>query len=98
LRRPTSRIAKGTNSLMAEPQFLASMHDEFELLDLNADWVHLSISGLSRGWIWRNRVDVPEEINDTDIPTTPGLAPVANLFHVGREDSPEIGNRCAIKT
>ena len=41
-------------SLNAKPQFLASMHDEFELLDFNADWVHVRISGLSRGWIWRN--------------------------------------------
>jgi hypothetical protein len=76
-----------TPSLMAKPQFLASMHDEFELLDFNADWVHVRISGLSRGWIWRNSVEMPEGINDTDVPSTPSLAPVADLFHVVREDS-----------
>jgi hypothetical protein len=76
-----------TPSLMAKPQFLASMHDEFELLDFNADWVHVRISGLSRGWIWRNSVEMPEGINDTNAPTMPGLAPVADLFHVVREDS-----------
>jgi len=72
---------------MAKPQFLASMHDEFELLDFNADWVHVRISGSSRGWIWRNSVEMPEGINDTDVPTSTGLAPVADLFHVVREDS-----------
>src|SRR5262249_34853109 len=71
-----------TPGLMAKPQFLASMHDEFELLDFNADWVHVRISGLSRGWIWRNSVEMPEGINDTDVPTSTGLAPVADLFHV----------------
>ena len=76
-----------TPSLMAKPQFLASMHDEFELLDFNADWVHVRISGLSRGWIWRNSVEMPDGVNDTDVPTTPGLAPAADLFHVVREDS-----------
>ena len=76
-----------TPSLMAKPQFLASMHDEFELLDFNADWVHVRISGLSRGWIWRNSVEMPEGINDTDVPTMPEFAPVADLFHVVREDS-----------
>jgi hypothetical protein len=76
-----------TPSLMAKPQFLASMHDEFELLDFNADWVHVRISGLSRGWIWRNSVEMPEGITDTDVPAMPGLAPVADLFHVVRQDS-----------
>ena len=53
-----------TPSLTAKPQFLASLHDEFELLDFNADWVHVRISGLSRGWIWRNSVEMPEGIAD----------------------------------
>jgi len=74
-------------SLTAKPQFLASMHDEFELLDFNADWVHVRISGLSRGWIWRNSVEMPEGISDTDVPTAGALTPAADLFHVVREES-----------
>ena len=38
-----------TPSLKAKTLFLASTHDEFEMLDFNADWVHVRISGLSRG-------------------------------------------------
>lgn len=76
-----------TASLTAKPQFLASMHDEFELLDFNADWVHVRISGLSRGWIWRNSVEMPDGIPDTDAPAASALAPAADLFHVIREET-----------
>jgi len=76
-----------TPSLTAKPQFLASMHDEFELLDFNADWVHVRISGLSRGWIWRNSVEMPDGIPDTDAPAASALAPAADLFHVIREET-----------
>jgi hypothetical protein len=76
-----------TPSLSAKPQFLASMHDEFEMLDFNADWVHVRISGLSRGWIWRNSVEMPDGIHDTDAHLTPALTPAADLFHVAREET-----------
>ena len=76
-----------TPSLTAKPQFLASMHDEFEMLDFNADWVHVRISGLSRGWIWRNSVEMPDGIRDTDAVPAAGLAPAADLFHVIREET-----------
>jgi len=33
-------------------------------LDFNADWVHVRISGLFRGWIWRNRVEMLEGVPD----------------------------------
>jgi len=76
-----------TPSLTAKPQFLASMHDEFEMLDFNADWVHVRISGLSRGWIWRNSVEMPNGIRDTDAAPAAGLAPAADLFHVIRQET-----------
>jgi hypothetical protein len=74
-------------SLTAKPEFLASMHDEFEMLNFNADWVHVRISGLSRGWIWRNSVEMPDGIADTDVPAAPGLTPVADLYRVEREET-----------
>ena len=74
-------------SLTAKPQFLASMHDEFEMLDYNADWVHVRISGLSRGWIWRNSVEMPDAIRDTVVPAAAALTPAADLFRVAREEA-----------
>jgi hypothetical protein len=76
-----------TPSLTAKAQFLASEHDEFELLDFNADWVHVRISGISRGWIWRNSVEMPEGIADTDVHAASSLAASADLFHVIREET-----------
>jgi hypothetical protein len=76
-----------TPSLTAKPLFLASMHDEFELLDFNADWVHVRISGLSRGWIWRNSVEMPEGIADSDVKTAPALVAAEDLFKVFREET-----------
>jgi hypothetical protein len=76
-----------TPSLNAKAEFLASLHDEFELLDFNADWVHVRISGLSRGWIWRNSVEMPEGIPNVAAPTAAALVPAADLFHVIRQET-----------
>ncbi len=75
-------------SLTAKTLFLASAHDEFEMLDFNRDWVHVRISGLSRGSIWRNNLEMPDSVPDSDLPANPAAAPVAaDLFHVSREES-----------
>jgi len=42
----------------AKVLFLASAEDEFEILDINPEWVHVRISGLSRGWLRRARVEM----------------------------------------
>jgi hypothetical protein len=75
-----------TPSLTAKTLFLASAHDEFEMLDFNADWVHIRISGLSRGWIWRDGVEMPDGIPDTVTHPAAPLA-AADVFHVTREES-----------
>ena len=77
-----------TASLTAKTLFLASAHDEFEMLDFNRDWVHVRISGLSRGWIWRNNLEMPDSVPDTDVPTTKTPVSVAgDIFHVTREET-----------
>jgi len=74
-------------SLTAKPEFLASQYDEFELLDFTRDWVHVRISGLSRGWIWRTSVEMPDGIPDTDEQAEAGMPTAADLFHVIREET-----------
>jgi len=39
--------------------FLADAEDEFQVLGTQGDWVHVQISGLSRGWIRASQVDLP---------------------------------------
>jgi len=43
----------------AEVLFQAAAEDEFEILDSTEGWVHIKISGISRGWIKRDLVDLP---------------------------------------
>jgi hypothetical protein len=73
-------------SLSAKTLFLASAHDEFEMLDFNRDWVHVHISGLSRGWIWRNNLEMPAGIPDTDLASNAGAPTAAEIFHMAREE------------
>ena len=38
----------------------ADAQDEFEILGLDGNWVHVQISGVSRGWVQRAQVELPE--------------------------------------
>jgi hypothetical protein len=42
--------------------FTAVANDEFEFLDIEGEWVHVQISGVSRGYIRRNSWELPELI------------------------------------
>lgn len=72
-------------SLNAKTVFLSSAHDEFEILDFNQEWVHVRISGLSRGWIWRDDLEMPDDIRDTQ--AGPASATATDLFRVAREET-----------
>ena len=74
-------------SLTAKTLFMASEHDEFELLDYKPDWVHVRISGLSRGWIWRSNVEMPEGIPDVENSSGTAAAAAGELFKVSREET-----------
>lgn len=64
----------------AKVLFTASPEDEFEILDENVSWVHVRVSGLSRGWIARSNVEMPEDAGQSKATTTP-----SELFHVTNE-------------
>ncbi|MGA9527327.1 MAG: hypothetical protein WBS24_04350 [Terriglobales bacterium] len=74
-------------SLSGKTLFLASAHDEFEMLDFSGDWVHVRISGLSRGWIWRTSLEMPEQISDVPKASAPAALTAADLFEVSREET-----------
>jgi hypothetical protein len=44
------------------PLFAAAANDEFEFLDAEGEWIHVQISGVSRGFIRRRSLDLPEFI------------------------------------
>jgi len=70
----------------AKVLFLASAEDEFEILDLNANWVHVRISGLSRGWIRRSGLEVPENFASDATEEKSPTAASAEQFQVKNEE------------
>ena len=73
----------------AKVLFLAAAEDEFEILDMNSNWVHVRISGLSRGWIRRSSLELPTADPDTEpLETEHHSKPAAadkESFHVENE-------------
>jgi len=64
----------------AKVMFEATAEDEFELLDENASWVHVRISGLSRGWIRRAHVDMPaSSASEAQAPAAPAQSTPATF-------------------
>src|SRR5262249_38874839 len=75
----------------AKVLFLASAEDECEVLDQSPEWVHIRISGLSRGWLRRSAV---ETLDGSESPRTETLAQVSaepvpsgnSLFSISTEE------------
>lgn len=93
---PTDLVVtrKSGTPVRAQPEstarvlFRAEAEDEFEVLDLEKDWIHVQISGASRGWIRRSQVDFPAEPNRA--PATAANSEtnrsIPEPFHVTREE------------
>lgn len=45
--------------------FLADAEDEFQEVEESGLWVHVQISGISRGWIRKSEVELPSEIGNS---------------------------------
>jgi len=66
--RPGNLVAvrKSGTPILAKPTigsrvlFTATANDEFEFLDAQGEWIHVQISGESRGYIQRSGVELPE--------------------------------------
>ena len=71
----------------AKVLFLAAAEDEFEILDMNANWVHIRISGLSRGWIRRSSVELPETVASHVQTGNPPPSSSADKFQVKDEQT-----------
>jgi hypothetical protein len=73
----------------AKVLFLAAAEDEFEILDANPNWVHIRISGISRGWIRRSSLEMPTADPDSPPAETEArrepVHPDTQPFHVENE-------------
>jgi len=68
--------------------FNAAAEDEFEFIDTEGEWIHVQISGPSRGYIRRNNLELPEFIA-TRLNSQDATAPVekAAAFRIVREEN-----------
>ena len=69
----------------AKVLFQASAEDEFEMLDMNASWVHIRISGLSRGWIRRSAVEMPDSFSSEPAPAAAATATQSTVQPASQE-------------
>jgi hypothetical protein len=64
-------------SEQGEVLFLAEAQDEFQVLNTSTEWVHVQISGLSRGWIRGQDLELPSRAATSSAPVAPTAAPTA---------------------
>lgn len=86
-------VKKSGTPVMAKPAdgsrvlFKAIAEDEFEFLGAEGEWIHVQISGPSRGYIRRSNLDLPEfiaeRLNSPNSSAEEKLAP----FRIAREEN-----------
>ena len=87
-------VRKSGTPVLAKPAtgsrvlFNAMADDEFEFLDAEAEWIHVQISGASRGYIRRSALDLPDAISARlKSPNDSASSDKAEGFHVTREET-----------
>ncbi len=84
-------VRKSGTSLYAKPQsgaqvlFSAEAQDEFQILDVQPAWVHVQISGVSRGWIRRAQLELPEGFTAAPARSGDSAAAGSVAFRMTRE-------------
>ena len=75
--------------------FSADAEDEFQVLELEGAWVHVQISGSSRGWIRRTQLDLPAEYADNSAPAADPAPATAGLFNISKDETTTFGGKWA---
>jgi hypothetical protein len=93
--RPTDLVVvkKAHVAIFSKPEDGAQVllstdqEDEFQILGLEGSWVHVQISGASRGWMRRSQVELPAGYSSGGSKASDALPASANLFKVAREET-----------
>jgi len=88
-------VKKSLTPVFSKPQstaavlFSADAEDEFQILDKEGDWIHVQLSGVSRGWIRRSQLELPEAFADADPKDSAAGAGAGGgtSFRVAREET-----------
>lgn len=84
-------IRKAGTPILAKPGgavlLSADAEDEFEVLGMEGSWIHVQISGVSRGWIQRAQLELPEGFAGNSQKEDASGATSAPSFRVTREET-----------
>jgi hypothetical protein len=86
-------VRKSGTRIMAKPSanspvlFSADNEDEFQVLDAQSDWVHVQISGVSRGWIRRSDLNLPQGMIKNSNRADAAASETEPPFRVVREET-----------
>jgi len=87
-------VRKSGTPVLAKPGvgsrvlFAAAAGDEFEFLDAEGEWIHVQISGASRGYLRRSGLELPDAIAARPkSPNTSASGEKEELFRVTREET-----------
>jgi hypothetical protein len=84
-------VRKAGTPVLSQPGGAALLttkaNDEFEIISVTRDWVHVQISGASRGWIQRSQLDLPEGFVQTAKTEGPSKEIPDAGFRVSREET-----------
>ncbi|MGA7624849.1 MAG: SH3 domain-containing protein [Candidatus Acidiferrales bacterium] len=69
----------------------ADAEDEFQVIETEGSWVHVQISGASRGWIRRSQVEMPADYAKTAPRTTTAAPAGTDLFSISRQQTNAFG-------
>jgi hypothetical protein len=92
--KPTNLVAikKTGTPVYAHPEeggkalFIATAKDQFEMVELRGEWIHVNISGESRGWIRKTQVEFPDDGAGAKRTGVEAIAKSMELFRVTREE------------
>jgi hypothetical protein len=86
-------VRKSGTHVMSKPSangpvlFSADSEDEFQVLDGGPDWIHVQISGASRGWIRRSDLNLPEGLKVSANMGDAAASAPESTFQVVREET-----------
>lgn len=97
-------VKKSGTPILAKPieggkvLFAAAGYDEFEYIETQGDWLHIQISGVSRGWLRRSQVE-PMETHGTIVVLTdePAIASAGRFKVIREDDEPFPGTWAPLK-
>ena len=92
--RPTdlASVRKGGAPIYSKPSengpvlLTATAEDEFQIIEVEGAWVHVQISGASRGWIRRAHLELPASYTPTALKTADPAAANNDLFKISRQE------------